>query len=205
MTRIMVVAFLRAAREHVGDVARAVEEQLGRGGSVVPGRVDAYAFESLDDATCLLYVGRWKSREVLDAYRRRAPHPGPVDWYTQIPTVEVYEPLATYVEMYAPSEAASLLLLDGPPEGAPAVREYLLTYARGVPARELGGVEYEFGQHPDRTGHFVAFARWRTLADRNAYRAGPGARFVDELRALGCTVSRFDGHRRAATVWETPS
>lgn len=186
-------------------MARAVEQQLQQGRRAVPGRISAYVFEAADDPAALLYVGRWESRRALEIYRRQAPQPGPSEWHATPPTVETFEPVATYVEMYAPADIASLLVVDGPPDSAGERRTYLMAYGQMLRAQQVGIVEYEIAEDPDRPGRFAIFARWRTAAERDAHRARGGQRMVDELAGLGATVRRFDGLQRAETPSETPS
>ncbi len=204
MPRLTVVGTARCMPGREADVARAAAEHLGRPGPRIPGRIDAHLFED-DNAPCtFVYVGRWETRAAFEDSFRGLGQFGEPGWYAAPPTVQFYEPLKTYVEMYAPSRAASLALADVPTEAAPAARAHLLAYGRQVSAHDLGAVEYEFGEATDRPGRFLALAKWRTPADRDAYRTGAGAHFLGELATLGASIQQFGGLQRAKTPWEPP-
>jgi quinol monooxygenase YgiN len=204
MARITVIGVARCAPGHQEDIARGATEQLRRSGAAVQGRIDAHLFEDEDDPQLLAYVGRWESRAAFESYFQHYGQFGVPAWYAEPPRVWRCEPLKTYVQIYARSEVASLILIDGPAETAGQRRDLVLAYGRTFDPAAIGIVEYEVAADVDDPGRLVIFARWHS-AKAAAVRPVRHRDFIPPLQALGATVRRLVGPQRAETPWETPS
>ena len=112
----------------------------------------------------------------------------------------MYESLKTYVEMYAPSELLTAVLIDALEADRDDVRALLQAHGARMEPRDWSLVEYEVGRGVDEPAHFLVQARWRT-ADAAAANLADFGRDLDvRLAALGAEVRRFDGRARARTA-----
>jgi hypothetical protein len=107
--------------------------------------------------------------------------------------------LIRYVQMFEPSEIATLTIVEGQPRTAPELRAYLLDRRKHLNFREHNIVEHEIGEDEDRPGRFELFVRWRTAADVGTGRTWVRAWFDPALADRGATLQRYDGRVRAET------
>ena len=200
MARVTTVATIRAIPGHEEDIVHIGAEQFARDKRLVPGRVDAQLYQAVDEPLDLLYVGRWTNKDAFEAFRQRGPLFTALGPHAQPSEVRIYEPLKSYVEMYAPSELLTAVLIDGARVPPDELLASLRAHDQLVNPREAGLVEYEAARGVEQPAQILVQARWRSVDAAAAHYAAFGRDFDAALIRLGATIRRFSGCLRARTL-----
>jgi hypothetical protein len=190
---ITVMCELRPRPDAAEEILQNSLRQLSIPASGVAGRRFARLYQHIDDPCWLLYVAEWESAEIFTAYRRKATAPGRPDQFAQPPVCRIYQRLALFERVLAPSRVARADIVDGPADTHDECRERIIAYHRASVRDRSQLVMLSVHETTDPTPGFLILSGWDGVAPTAPEDYADDFNLVQQLTATKNTVQRFIG------------